>query len=189
MPPWRPPPLSSSCIMSQVTEDCHQWHVLDVDQCGVAPHLGGLARTTPPGELVTGPASGEGRGADADGCGWMAHGRTSEEETMVPHRFPHGCTEILENGLREEEEGCAQIFYEWRALFCKKGSATGPFNCHTLALVAGLHGCTGAPDRTRYFAQEAPDKRCTSAKSTSGRVLWTMWTAPFPHNPVRWALE
>jgi hypothetical protein len=93
--------------MSQITEDCHQWHVLDVDQCGVAPHLGGLARTTPPGEL--------------GGCGLMAHGRTSEEETTVPHG-------ILENGLREEEEGCAQIFYEWRALFCKKGSAIGPFN-------------------------------------------------------------
>jgi hypothetical protein len=120
-----------------------------------------------------------GRGADTDSCGWMVRGRPEEEETAVPHG-------ILENGLREEEEGCAQIFYEWRALFCKKGSATGPFNCHPLALVAGLHGCTGAPDRTRYFAQEAPDKRCTSAKSTSGRVLWT---APFPHNPVRWALE
>jgi hypothetical protein len=62
-----------------------------------------------------------GRGADTDSCGWMVRGRPEEEETAVPHG-------ILENGLREEEEGCAQIFYEWRALFCKKGSAIGPFN-------------------------------------------------------------
>jgi hypothetical protein len=51
-----------------------------------------------------------GRGADTDSCGWMVRGWPEEEETAVRHQFPHGCSGILGNGLREEEEeGCSHF--------------------------------------------------------------------------------
>jgi hypothetical protein len=48
----------------------------------------------------------------------------------------------------------SQIFYMWRALFCKKGAKrlVCPLDRHLLALVVGLHSCTGNPDCTRYAA-------------------------------------